>query len=166
MLKLEGLAHKSDSGGVALNLTTTDQVLDAARAMSGTQFLLEEMITGSNAELLIGVVKDPAHGYVLSIGAGGVLTEILADVVNLLLPTNADAIASALQSLRSYPLLTGYRGAKPANLKAITDAILAVQACMIANAARIEEVEINPLICTATGAIAADALIRIGEPDD
>ena len=166
VLKLEGLAHKSDAGGVALNLADPQQVLDAARAMPGEKFLLEQMITGSIAELLIGVVKDPAHGFVLSIGAGGVLTEILGDVANLLLPTNPDAIRNALQTLRIWPLLNGYRGAPQADLDAIIAAVLAVQACVIANADRIEEVEINPAICTARGAIAADALIRMAKPDD
>ena len=116
--------------------------------------------------VIIGVVKDPAHGFVLSIGAGGVLTEILGDVANLLLPTNADAIRNALQTLRIWPLLNGYRGAPQADLDAIIAAVLAVQACVIANADRIEEIEINPAICTARGAIAADALIRMAKPDD
>ena len=166
VLKAEGLAHKTEAGAVVLDIKCAAQVIDVAMEMPGKDFLLEEMIAGSIAELLVGVVRDPAHGFVLTLAAGGTLTEILRDSVSLLVPTPADDIRRALEGLRIAPLFKGYRGAASANIEAIVGAIGAVQDFVVAHAARIEEVEINPLICTATRAVAADVLIRIGEADD
>jgi acyl-CoA synthetase (NDP forming) len=166
VLKAEGLAHKSDAGGVALNLSDVAAVQQAAQAMPSDTFLIEEMITGGVAELLIGVLRDPAHGFVLTLAAGGVLTEILQDCASLLLPTTQADIRTALNSLRISPLLHGYRGKPAADIQAIVNAVLAVQSYVATYAHQLEEVEINPLICTPTRAVAADALIQIGEPRD
>lgn len=163
VLKAEGLAHKTEAGGVVLGLESAEAVVAAAENMPAERFLLEEMVTGGIAEFLIGVVRDPAHGFVLTLAAGGTMTEILQDSASLLLPTTPDEITGALGSLRLAPLLRGYRGQPPANMQAIVDAVLAVQAYVTANATRLDEVEINPLICTADRAVAADALIRIGD---
>ena len=70
VLKAQGLAHKSDAGGVALNLTSLDVVKSAAQNMGRDSFLMEQMITGAVCEILIGVVADPAHGFVLPCGRG------------------------------------------------------------------------------------------------
>ena len=145
-------------------LSTPEAVRAAAERMPATSFLVEEMITGAVAEMLIGVVRDPAHGFVLTIGAGGVWTEILRDTQSLLLPVRAQGIAEALGRLRIAPLLAGYRGAPAAASAAIIDAVLALQAYVIAHADDVAEAEINPLICTPTRAIAADALIRKAMP--
>ncbi|MEL7254187.1 MAG: acetate--CoA ligase family protein [Pseudomonadota bacterium] len=169
VLKLQGVAHKTEAGGVALGLQSAQAVDQAAQAMQGDSFLLEEMITGTVAELLIGVVRDPAHGFVLTLAAGGTLTEILQDSATLLLPTTAAEIDVALSTLRMAPVLDGYRGKPAANRRAIVNTALAVQDYVTTHAHRVEEVEINPLICTPDRAVAADALIRIapeGETDD
>ena len=158
-VKGTGLAHKSDSGAVKLGVMPED--LSQTIPDIGTQtVLVEEMISNPIAELLVGVVRDPAHGFVLTIGAGGVMTELLSDTASLLLPTTSDTIADALGTLKIAPLLNGFRGNPAADLTAITEAILSVQSYVLAHADHIGEVEINPLICTPSGAIAADALIR------
>jgi len=159
-LKGTGAAHKTEAGLVALNLADSAQVLEAAARMAAPAFLVERMITGTVAELLIGVVADPAHGYVLTLAAGGTLAELWADSAALLLPVTAPDVEAALDTLRVAPLLHGYRGAPPADMPAIVAAVLAVQDCVAAHADAILELEINPLICTPTAAIAADALIR------
>lgn len=159
-LKGEGVAHKSEANAVALNLQTPDAVQAAATTMPVATFLVEEMLTGGVAELLIGVVKDPAHGFVLTLGAGGTLTEVLTDTTSMLIPATRDDIVAGLQSLKSAKLLNGFRGAPAADMQAILDAIAAIQNYVLANADGLEEVEVNPLICTPTDAIAADALIR------
>ena len=164
VLKGEGHAHKTEAGTVALGLTTPDAVLQAARAMPATAFLLEEMIPGAVAELLIGVTLDAAHGYVLTLGAGGTLTELIDDTASLLVPASRDDIAAALARLKVHRLLTGYRGRPPADIDAIIDAALAIQAYVVANHGQVAEVEVNPLLALARGAIAADALIRTGDP--
>ncbi|MEM6677744.1 MAG: acetate--CoA ligase family protein, partial [Pseudomonadota bacterium] len=124
-------------------------------------FLVEEMVTGAVAELLVGVVADPAHGYVLTLAAGGTLTELLDDSTSLLIPAGREAVAEALDRLRIAPLLHGYRGRPAADIEAILDAVMAVQAYV--TVARPQEIEINPLLCTPSGATAADALIRTGD---
>jgi len=163
VLKGEGFAHKTEAGAVALNLASPDAIIEAAQRMRAPAYLLEEMITGGVAELLIGVVRDPAHGFVLTLAAGGVLTEILRDSTSLIVPVTAQQIDVALDSLHIAPLLAGYRGQPGADRAAIMRAVMAVQNYVIENAAILQEVEINPLICTPTRAVAADALIRIGE---
>jgi acyl-CoA synthetase (NDP forming) len=160
VLKGEGIAHKTEAGAVALALADANAVEAAARAMKAEGFLVEEMIQGAAAELLVGAVKDPAHGFVLTLGSGGILTELLADTASLLIPASEAEIAAALASLKAGRLLAGYRRKPGADMRAVLDAVLAVQAYVVENAGRIEEVEINPLICTPSRAVAADALIR------
>ncbi|WGI21788.1 acetate--CoA ligase family protein [Amylibacter sp. IMCC11727] len=160
VVKGEGIAHKSEAGAVALNLQTPNDVSHAAKAMPTDGFLIEEMLVGGVAELLIGVVKDPAHGFVLTLGAGGTFTELLSDSASLLIPASRSDIETALSTLKSAKLLSGFRGATAAHMPSILDAVEAIQNYVLANAQGLEEVEVNPLICTPTDAIAADALIR------
>lgn len=157
-----GLAHKTEAGAVRLNVTA--ERLSAALAdLPGTGAIIEEMVTDGVAEVLVGVTRDPAHGFVLTLGAGGVLTEILADTVSLLVPSGEGAVKQALTKLKCAPLLSGYRGKPAADIDSIVAAVMAVQSYVIAQADTISEVEINPLICTPTRAVAADALIRIAK---
>ncbi|MBY6045097.1 acetate--CoA ligase family protein [Phaeobacter italicus] len=160
VLKGEGVAHKTEAGAVVLNLTSGQAVSDAAHDMPARSFLIEEMVTGAVAELLIGVVKDPAHGFVMTLAAGGTLTEVLQDSASVLLPASEADLETALNSLRVSRLLNGYRGAAAANREALMTAIRAVEAYVLENALGLEEIEINPLLCTPTDAVAADALMR------
>lgn len=158
-LKGLGLAHKSDQDAVRLGLNPDD--LPGAAAQVGTdRILLEEMVADGIAELLIGVTRDPAHGFVLTLGAGGVLTELLRDTVSLLVPSDAAQVRDALSRLTCAPVLAGYRGRPGVDMDAVLRAVAAVQAYVIANADTVGEVEINPLICTRERAVAVDALIR------
>lgn len=159
VLKGLGLAHKSAAGAVRLRLEAED--LEAAAGQIGTnRFLLEEMVGDGVAELLIGVIRDPAHGYVMTLGAGGVMTELLCDTVSLLVPSDASQIRQALSRLKCAPVLAGYRGQPGVDMEAVLRAVQAVQAYVVANADTVGEVEINPLICTPDRAVAVDALIR------
>lgn len=163
VLKGRGIAHKTEAGAVALNLTSAEAVQNAAEAMPTDSFLIEEMITGTVAELLVGVVLDPAHGYVLTLAAGGVLTELLEDRASVLIPASRDVVDQTLNKLKINKVLNGYRGAAAADRGAILDAIMALQDYAIAQQGKLEEVEINPLLCGTNGAVAADALIVTGE---
>ena len=160
-IKGVGLAHKSEHGAVRLGISAEDAPKVAAE-IGTDQVLIEEMATGALAELLVGVTRDPAHGYVLTIGAGGVLTEVLRDTVSLLLPSPRAEVDAALDRLNCAPILRGYRGKPPVARAALLDAIEAVSAYVLENAETLGEVEINPLICTATDVVAVDALIRKG----
>ncbi|WP_187429128.1 Trans-feruloyl-CoA synthase FCS1 [Roseobacter fucihabitans] len=160
VLKGQGLAHKSEVSAVLLNVSHGG-LAAALERMKAESFLVEEMVQGTVVELLIAVLRDDAHGFVLTIAAGGVLTELWQDRVSLLLPVTQDDIAEALTGLRVYPLLTGYRGRPGADIDAVIAAVMALQDCIIAHTAVISEVEINPLICTSERAVAADALIMM-----
>uniref|UniRef100_A0A2A3JZP8 Acyl-CoA synthetase n=1 Tax=Alloyangia mangrovi TaxID=1779329 RepID=A0A2A3JZP8_9RHOB len=163
VLKGEGIAHKTEAGAVVLNLDCREAVTEAAAGMPAQSFLVEEMITGTVAELLIGVTRDPAHGFVLTLGLGGILTELIRDTASVLVPASRDEIRGALTGLRTGALLTGYRGRPAADMEAVLDTIMALQALVRSHADNLHEIEINPLICRASGAVAADALIRMGE---
>lgn len=158
-VKGSGLAHKSEAGAVRLGIPGAD-VATVAQQIGKAEILIEEMLTDAVVELLIGVVRDPAHGFVLTLGAGGVLTEMLKDTASLLLPTSAAQIEAALNTLTCAPLLHGYRGKPAADIPAIIDAVLAVQSYVEAHRNTLSEVEINPLFCTPHRAVAVDALIR------
>ncbi len=163
-VKASGIAHKTDAGGVVLNLATPDQVQAAAQAMSAktTEVLVEEMITGAVCELIVGVTRDPQFGLALVIGAGGILTELLADSATILLPASRPDIEAALAGLKVSRLINGYRG-QAGDLSATLDAIDTIARFAADNATTLEELDINPLMVLAPGkgAVAADALIRI-----
>ncbi|MBS8261573.1 CoA-binding protein [Roseibium polysiphoniae] len=162
VLKGTGIAHKTEANAVALGLQTVTDVTLAADKMPVDSFLVEEMVTDTLAELLVGVVLDPAHGLVLTLAAGGILTELLQDRVSLLLPVSREDVTSALDGLKYARVLQGYRGSASCDLEAIVDAVMAVQSYALSGP--VAEVEINPLLCGADFAIAADALIKCGAP--
>ncbi len=156
-LALKGLdfAHKSEAGAVRLGL----QTLDGQPPIPGAQgYLAEEMVQGTLAELILGARRDQVHGAALTLGFGGTAAELLADTVTLVLPVTGDEIATALRRLRLWPLLDGYRGRPRADLAAVVDTALALQD-LLAQDETLEEVEINPLMVRAHGAVAADAVI-------
>ena len=154
-----GFAHKSEHQAVRLGVPFAD-LEGVAKDIGSDTVLVEEMVTDAVAELLVGVTRDPAHGFVLTLGAGGILTEVLQDTVSLLLPVTDTEIKTALGTLACAPLLAGYRGKPAAHLPAIVDAVLALQSYVLAHVDSVSEAEINPLICTPNRAIAVDALIR------
>ncbi len=159
VLKGLGHSHKTEVGAVKVGLAPSD-VLRAAQGMGGSEFLVEEMITGTTVELLVGAVRDPVHGVVLTLGAGGQLTELLADCASLLVPASREDVEVCLKGLRCSKLIDGYRGAEPANQRAIIDAVMSIQDYVIAQVDRLEEIEVNPLIATPERAVAVDVLLR------
>ena len=161
-IKGEGLAHKTEAGAVRLNVAPQDAAA-VAREIGTDTVLVEEMVPDAVAELLVGITRDPAHGFVLTIGAGGVWTELMQDTTSLLLPASEAEIARALSPLRIAPLLSGYRGQPAASTAAILEAILALQDYVLAHRATVSEVEVNPLLCTPTRAVAVDALLHVGK---
>jgi acetate---CoA ligase (ADP-forming) len=159
------LEHKSDVGGVALNIRTRAEAEAAADRLSrlSDTLLVEEMVADGVAEILIGMTVDPQFGQVLVLGAGGVLTELLRDTVSLLPPFTAPAIESALKRLKVGKLLAGYRGKPPADVAALVETALACTRYAAANVDKLLELDINPVIVrpAGRGAVAVDALIRI-----
>jgi acetyl-CoA synthetase len=163
------LEHKSDLGAVALNLRNPAEAAAAAlqlKKLSPT-LLVEEMCCDGVAEILIGVIVDAQFGQVLVLGAGGVLTELMADSVSLLPPWTRESIAAGLERLAIARLLVGYRGKAAADVEALIDAVLSVARYAAANLARLMELDVNPVIVrpVGRGAVAVDALIRLRGPN-
>jgi acetyl-CoA synthetase len=161
----EAIAHKSDVGGVKLRLRSRADVNDAVDAMRhlGDRFLVERMVEGAVAELIVGVVRDPQFGPTLTVGAGGVLVELLQDAATMLLPASADDVREALMSLRMAKLMQGFRGKPRGDIRAAVRAILAVADFAERNADRLVELDVNPLFVLpeGRGAVAGDALVRL-----
>ena len=160
VLKALGSAHKSELGEVFLNLENQKAVKNALKKVSKKHVIIEKMIDDAIVELLIGIVHDPAHGMLLTIGAGGVLTEILSDTSSLLLPSSEDDVLECFNQLKISRIAKGYRGFSGVELNQIVDAIMKIQEFVFDNRDRVFEIEINPLIVTSSEAIVGDALIR------
>ena len=155
-LKGLGFAHKTEAGAVRLGLTS---LAGQAPMPGATGYLVEEMVTGGVAEVLVGLRRDPVYGVTLTLGMGGVTAEVLADTVTLVWPVTGGDLTDALGRLRLWPLLKGYRGRPRADVAALVDMILRLAALMQADAG-LEEIELNPVILRVQGAVAVDALIR------
>ncbi|MBC8038702.1 MAG: acetate--CoA ligase family protein [Rhizobiales bacterium] len=159
------IAHKTEAGGIALNLTSAEDVKAAARAMGklASDVLIERMVTGAVAELIVGLTSDPQFGTALVVGAGGVLTELVQDKAALILPTSRAEIERALKSLKVWKLVEGFRG-KSGDQAAVIEAIEAIAAFAAAHRGLIVELDVNPLLVLSEGAVAADALIKMRNP--
>ena len=156
------IAHKSDVGGVTLDLKDPTAVQLAARAMiskfPGASLLVQEMIP-KGLEFIVGARRTKETGVILMVGFGGVLTEVLDDVIFCRAPASAEAVEAGLRALRSQALLSGYRGDPPVNRKALADLAAQISAIVAANPS-IVEVDLNPVIATEGRLVVVDALIR------
>jgi len=160
-LKGLGIAHKSEAGAVRLNLQTADQVLEAAESMTGTNsFLVEEMVRTPVAEILIGVTRDETGLMLLTIGAGGIMAELVDDTISLVVPSPRTTIETALGSLGVSTLLKGFRGNPATEMNSLMDTIEAVQDYCLKTPTLIE-LDINPVMALDDAAIAVDALIKL-----
>ena len=168
----DSLLHKTDIGGVALDLRTPQEVEQAAErllrvaadhgvAADGVQ--VAPMRT-DGVELLASVKRDPAWGPVLAVGLGGIWVEVLADTALRLLPVAAPDVEAMLDELRGAKLLAGIRGQRPVNRAALVSAILAVARLGEALGDALDTLEINPMWAGPTGAEALDALVVWSEP--
>ena len=158
------IVHKSDIGGVALDLGSAEEVVAAYREMTAgigptmTGALVQQM-AAAGVETIVGVVQDPLFGPLLMFGMGGTATELLDDRSFRILPVTDDDADELVGSLRSSPLLFGYRGAAPTDVHALRDLLHRV-ARLAADVPEVAELDINPVIVSPSGAIAVDARIR------
>lgn len=165
------IAHKSDMGGVALDLGTPEAVAQAFTALVAAArsarpgahvegILVSPMVTGG-IEMILGVQQDPTFGPVVMCGLGGVFVEILADVSFRPAPFDAAEAHRMLRELRGYPLLAGARGRPPGDVDALAAALAALSRFAAAHAERLESAELNPVVVrpSGQGVVALDALI-------
>jgi acetyl coenzyme A synthetase (ADP forming)-like protein len=162
------LVHKTEAGGVALGLAGRESTVAAATRMRESArtagyelggYLVQRMVP-PGVEMLVGMVQDAQFGPVLACGGGGTAAELIADVAVRLTPvTDVDA-SEMICSLRTYPLLRGYRGAARVDVDALKDIVLRL-AAMVEEHAEIVEIDMNPVIVSRDGAIVVDARVRV-----
>jgi acetate---CoA ligase (ADP-forming) len=164
-----GVVHKSDVGGVKLHLEgqhaarrAAEAIVDSVRRALDQEpsgFIVQRMAP-TGVEMLVGMVNDPQFGPTIACGAGGTLVELQKDVSVRLSPLTRGEAASMLRELRTFPLLTGYRGAEPCDVAALEDVLLRVSA-LAEDHPNIAELDCNPVIMCATGAVVVDARVRV-----
>jgi acyl-CoA synthetase (NDP forming) len=167
VLKASGIAHKTEHNAVRLNISSDAELEAAATGLFelSEQLYVESMVQSPVAELIVGVIRDARFGLVLTIGSGGILVEILRDAQTLIIPAQREQIENSILSLKSAPLLQGYRGKPKADIRAAVDAIMAIQTYAVSQSALLIELDVNPLLLCAEGegVFAADALIVLEE---
>ena len=167
------ILHKSDAGGVKINLHSAAEVKAAIEGMLNAPkikgvriegFLIEEMAPAGH-ELVIGGLRDPQFGPLVMVGLGGIFVEILKDVSFRLCPIERIDAEEMIAELKGAAILKGARGTKPASIDAIIDVLLKVggeNGLLMQHAADISEADINPLIVSDTAAVAVDARFILG----
>jgi succinyl-CoA synthetase beta subunit len=160
-LKALGHAHKSEAGAVKVGIRDEAALVATLATMPATPagFLVEATVTDVVAEVLVTVRRDAPVGWLVTVGHGGVTTELWSDVANLLAPVNREDVRAALLSLRSAPLLTGFRGRPAADIDAL--AALVVQLTEAVVGTDVVEIELNPVLVGTSGATAVDALLIV-----
>jgi len=177
VLKIAGpkILHKTDVGGVRLNLTSPEQIRGAFEDMVATVrkrmgeeteiwgVLVQKMLARGK-EVILGMTRDPRFGPLLMFGLGGIYTEALRDVSFRLAPLRAEVPREMIRGIRAHRLLEGVRGEKPSDLDAIAGCLLRLSQ-LATQHPRLKELDINPLIVYARGegAVVADARIILTE---
>lgn len=162
------ILHKSDAGGVTIGLQNADDIAQAIAVMAAAPqikaaqvdgWLIEEMAPAGQ-EVVVGAVRDPNFGPLVMVGLGGIFVEILADVAFRICPITRLDAAEMLDELKGVALLDGARGRVRASREAIIDVLLKIggdQGLLMQHADDFSEADINPLIVSASGAVAVDA---------
>jgi acetate---CoA ligase (ADP-forming) len=154
-------AHKTESGGVALDLRSEEEV-ERAAARIGCPVVVQPYLSGA-AELLAGVVQDPVFGPLVAFGPGGTLAELIGDASFRLAPlTEVDAEELVTQG-KAGMLIAGFRGSPPADRKAVMDVVLRV-AQLAEDLEEVAELDLNPVIAGPDGCVVVDARVRVGLP--
>ncbi|HLN40103.1 MAG TPA: acetate--CoA ligase family protein, partial [Xanthobacteraceae bacterium] len=165
------LAHKSDAGGVVLNIADRAALMRAwdgvaadvrkAQPDIGLDGMLVEAMAPPGLELMVGARREPKWGPILTIGLGGIWIEALHDIRILPADIDREGIIDELRKLKGAALLRGGRGTPAADLEAIADCVLRLGAIMRGDP-RVNEIEINPLRVYGKGALALDVLVHVG----
>ncbi|MBU3928042.1 MAG: acetate--CoA ligase family protein [Bacteroidetes bacterium] len=162
VMKVVGPVHKSDVGGVTLNIQSLEKAMvEMDRMMKieeATGVLLQPMLSGT--ELFAGVKKQDKFGHMILFGLGGIFIEVLKDVQSLLAPITESEVMDAMKKLRAFKLIQGVRGKAGVNAELFAQAVAKLSA-LVEAAPEIVELDLNPLLGTPTAVVAVDARIRI-----
>jgi len=158
------ISHKSDVGGVELNITATDAKMTYDKIISKInkalpdariEGILVQQMAPPGHEVIVGLKKDPQFGHALMFGLGGIFVEVYKDVSFRVAPIGMKEALDMISEIKGYPILKGIRGRKPADIDAIARVLVSISE--MAQKENIIELDINPLIAGETGAIAVDA---------
>ena len=166
------ITHKSDSGGVRLDLKTADEIgrahdeiIEAARKHSPEahiQGVSVQKMAAPGVEIIIGMSQDEQFGPVLMFGLGGIMVEVLKDVSFRIVPLTRRDAAEMIREIKGYPLLEGFRGQEPVDVACLEDMLLKVSDFVEKNPG-VQELDLNPVFAYRDGAVAVDARIVLGE---
>lgn len=162
------IIHKSDAGGVKVNLKSAAEVEAAYKTIieNAKKYNPKANIIGvlvmemapAGTEVIVGAVKDPQFGATIMFGLGGIFVELLKDVTFKIAPVNVEEAKEMITSLKAFPLLKGYRNTPPADLDALAEILVCVSKLLIAHP-EIKELDLNPVMAYAKGASTVDARI-------
>jgi acetyltransferase len=161
----EKIIHKSDVGGVVLNLQDSGAVKAAVEGLikkfgtNDVRFFVQQFLPGS-PEIIVGAKAEPGLGHLVMFGLGGVLVELLKDVTFEITPVAAAEADDMVQSIKSYPVLAGYRGAPPVDRKKISEIIQRVSQ-LVTDIPSIREMDLNPITINKNGITVVDARILL-----
>jgi acetate---CoA ligase (ADP-forming) len=171
-VKVAAPIHKTDVGGLRLNLDDPHDVADAIAEIRQTlidaghpehadAFLVQEMV-GDGVEMVVGVTHDPSFGPVIMTGMGGTLVELLRDVSVRITPLTDADVDDMLSTLRMAPLLTGYRGSPPADVPALKDLLFRINA-LVEDIPEVAELDLNPVFVRrdGDGVVAVDVRMKL-----
>ena len=165
------ILHKTDAGGVVVGVADGDaaaaayeDIVAGARAYRGDARIdgvqIQQQVTGTAQEVIVGAVTDPSFGKLVAFGLGGVLVEVLKDITFRLAPASADDARSMLDGIQAAEVLDGVRGSEAVDRDALVDIIVNVSE-LIGDFPEIAEIDLNPVLAGASGATAVDALIAV-----
>ena len=166
-----GLLHRSDVGAVRLGLHSGAEVRRAASeiraAVSASGHRLDGFVVQPMAptgvELLVGVAHDASFGPVIVCGPAGATAELMGDAAARITPLTDTDAREMLRTLRTFPLLSGYRGSTPCDIEAIEDVLLRLSALVEAHS-EVAELDLDPLVAAQHGAVVVDARVRLEAP--
>ena len=166
------IIHKTDAGGVELGLKTAAQVGKAYDDIlksvtkqfpqAKIQGVSVEQMARPGVEVIIGMSKDAQFGPVLMFGLGGIFVEVLKDVSFRIVPLEKRDAREMIREIKGYPVLQGYRGQPAVDLARLEEMVLNVSD-FVEKHPEVEQIDLNPVICNADGAVAVDARVILGE---
>jgi len=164
----QDILHKREFGGVITGIKDSEEASVALKELKNNLaekapkariggFLLEETVP-TGIELIIGGLRDPQFGPAVMFGTGGIAVELVKDVSFRLAPLNREEVFDMMREVKSYPLLTGFRGSKPVDMEKLASAVMKLSDILL-EIEEIKEIEINPLLVYEEGAVAVDARV-------
>ena len=159
-----GIAHKSDQGGVILNIPSQAKLLEAYQHLAqrlGSAAMLAPMVESAGVEMIMGISTDKQFGPVVVLGFGGIYAELLKDTTVLLPPFDSATAAEAIGRLRMSPMLAGVRGSPAVDIQAYATAAARLSVLAVEFADLIAEIDINPVKVMASGCLGLDALMLL-----